>query len=174
MGTFSYNQANFLWSNTVASGSLLCKHMCDTITHFCLRAYSRTLFKNHLGQETTLLLDHFYFSHLGFLILTGWSQFSVMTYLLTGWSQCSVRTYILTGWSQCSVRTCILTGWSQCSVRTCILTGWSRCSVMRYILKGWSQYSVTDGGTPDSNAYCQACFNLQGNGDLDYTEKKGN
>ncbi len=24
----------------------------------------------------------------------------------------------------------------------------------------------TDGGTPDSNAYCQACFDLQGNGDL--------
>ena len=25
---------------------------------------------------------------------------------------------------------------------------------------------MTDGGTPDSNAYCQACVDLQGNGDL--------
>ncbi len=24
----------------------------------------------------------------------------------------------------------------------------------------------TDSGTPDSNAYCQACFDWQGNGDL--------
>ena len=26
--------------------------------------------------------------------------------------------------------------------------------------------AYSDGGTPDSNAYCQACFDLQGNGDL--------
>ncbi len=25
---------------------------------------------------------------------------------------------------------------------------------------------ITDSGAPDSNAYCQACFDLQGNGDL--------
>ncbi len=28
---------------------------------------------------------------------------------------------------------------------------------------------LTDGGTPYSNAYCQACFDLQGNGDLHAT-----
>ncbi len=27
-------------------------------------------------------------------------------------------------------------------------------------------FAFTNGGTPDSNAYCQACFDLQGNGDL--------
>ncbi len=25
---------------------------------------------------------------------------------------------------------------------------------------------LTDGGTPDSNAFCQACFDMQDNGDL--------